>query len=327
MKTACYIFICAMSILTTSFLSVKEFPQAEITNGLIHARLYLPDFKKGYYRATRFDWSGIISDLEYNGHTYCGQWFEKYDPELHDAIMGPVEAFSPLGYDDTKSVGSFITIGVGVLYKPDESTYSPYHYYKILNPGKWKINRKQDKIEFVHTLNDSTYSYEYKKGIQLVKNKPELLLTHSLKNTGQQTIETNVYDHNFFLIDLQPTGPGFVISFPFNLTAENNAGEKNDIENIKDNQILFPRELVKKEQVYAVLKGYSDSTKDYDIKIENRKTGAGIRITGDQPISKLVFWASPTTVCPEPYIHMKINPGETFSWKITYEFYTCNRQH
>ena len=40
-----------------------EIPQAEISNGMIKARLYLPDAENGYYRATRFDWSGIISSL------------------------------------------------------------------------------------------------------------------------------------------------------------------------------------------------------------------------------------------------------------------------
>src|ERR1700760_3083047 len=87
-------------------------PQAEISNGVIHARFYLPDSVNGYYRSTRFDWSGVMSSLEYNGHSYFGQWFEKYAPLIHDAIMGPVESFSPLGY----GVGdSFTQIGVGVL--------------------------------------------------------------------------------------------------------------------------------------------------------------------------------------------------------------------
>ena len=40
-----------------------EFPQAQITNGLIRVKLYLPDPKNGYYRATRFDWSGEIASL------------------------------------------------------------------------------------------------------------------------------------------------------------------------------------------------------------------------------------------------------------------------
>jgi hypothetical protein len=52
------------------------------------------------------------------------------------------------------------------------------------------------------------------------------------------------------------------------------------------------------------------------------KTGAGVRITSDQPLSKLVFWSAPATICPEPYITIKVNPGQEYSWKIMYEFYT-----
>ena len=32
--------------------------QAEISNGQITAKIYLPDVKNGYYRSTRLDWSG-----------------------------------------------------------------------------------------------------------------------------------------------------------------------------------------------------------------------------------------------------------------------------
>src|ERR1043165_8110742 len=90
-------------------LAAAEFPQADISNGVVKAKLYLPDAQKGYYQGTRFDWSGVIPSLEYKGHNYFGQWFEKYDPKIHDAIMGPVEEFlSPpnrtgLGYDEAKT--------------------------------------------------------------------------------------------------------------------------------------------------------------------------------------------------------------------------------
>src|SRR3974390_2796609 len=49
-------------------LSGTDFPRTEITNGQLHVKLYLPDAKGGYYRATRFDWSGVIASLEYKGH-------------------------------------------------------------------------------------------------------------------------------------------------------------------------------------------------------------------------------------------------------------------
>jgi hypothetical protein len=318
-----YIIGTIFSVFLIGDKPLDQFPEAEISNGLIKARLYLPDTKDGYYRASRFDWSGVMPELEYMGHSYFGQWFEKYSPTIHDAIMGPVEDFLPVGYDEAKTGGSFLKIGIGIVIKPEESKYSIVTPYQLINPGTWKVKKKSDQVEFIHELNDKEYAYEYKKTIQLIKGKPEMVLSHSLKNTGKQAIETNVYDHNFFVMDKQNTGQSFVVTFPFNLTGE--ADGTGDFGKIQDNKIIFQKELSKNEHLfYKSLQGFGNSAKDYDIKIENHKTGAAIRITSDQPLSKLVFWSAPKTLCPEPFIQIKIRPGEIFKWKIYYQFYICD---
>jgi hypothetical protein len=131
----------AFALLMTR-LAFGQFPQAEISNSQIRAKLYLPDPQAGYYRATRFDWSGVISSLEWNGHTYFGQWFNRYDPNLHDSITGPVEEFltnaSGLGYDEAKPGDSFVKIGVGALRRPDDAPFRQFNTYEITNPGKGK---------------------------------------------------------------------------------------------------------------------------------------------------------------------------------------------
>jgi hypothetical protein len=43
---------------------------ATISNGQLKATVYLPDAHSGFYRGTRFDWSGVISSLEFKGHNY-----------------------------------------------------------------------------------------------------------------------------------------------------------------------------------------------------------------------------------------------------------------
>jgi hypothetical protein len=320
------IFILAaivLSIRGSGFGQAPEFPQAEIGNGLLHARLYLPDAEKGYYRGTRFDWSGVIPSLEYKGHSYCEQWFPEYAPTINDAIIGPVESFTPLGYKDAAPGGTFVQIGAGALTRTDGSPYSPFKYYQVLNPGVWKIKRSKTSITFRHQLNDTAYSYDYTKIVALTKGKPELVLAHSLKNTGKKTIETDVFDHNFFLIDSSSTAPGLVLKFPFTLTSEEERG-LNDRTAIEGDSIRVLRSFTGKESVYAVLHGYGDQAADYDIKLENHITGAGLRIRADRPLSRLVYWGNPRILCPEPYIHVKVQQGETFTWTIRYEFYTGN---
>ncbi len=305
-------------------IPLKRIPRTEISNGLVVSTIYLPDSKNGYYRGTRFDWSGIVASLKYNGHNYIDKWFTKYSPEIHDALMGPVEEFTPLDYGETKAGGSFLKIGVGMLYKSDDTPYTFSRLYQILNPGKWTIKKKSDQVLFIHELNDKLYSYHYEKSVQLISGKPEMLLSHILKNTGARTIETSVYDHNFLVIDKHPIGPGLTITFPFSITVKGNGiGELAEIEG---NQIVFPRVLGNGETVpFTILEGYSSSPNDYDIRIENRITGAGIRITCDQPFQKLALWACSTTACPEPFIKLKVDPGQEVTWKIKYEFYTMTK--
>jgi hypothetical protein len=316
-----YLIICVLSTFMISASQENKFPEAQISNGIITAHFYLPDINNGYYRATRFDWSGNTTSLEYKGHTYYGQWFSKYEPTIHDVVMGPVEEYGPVGYSEAKAGESFLKIGIGALLKPDDKPYNSFMLYKIQNPGKWKIRKKSDQIQFIHILKDANYAYEYKKIIRLTEGKPEMVLEHIIKNEGQRTIETSVYNHNFLMIDNEPTGPDYVVEFPFEVSGEGRGiGE---IFRFEGNQIRFLRKPVKSESMYCGdVQGFSNNLKNYNIKVENIKTGAGVRIISDESISKLVFWASPTTVCPEPYTHVKIEPGQEYSWKIYYEYYT-----
>jgi hypothetical protein len=321
-KTSHKIFY-AVSLLVINTTGLSNFPQAELSNGSIRVQVYLPNTKTGYYRGTRFDWSGVIPSIRYGDHEYCGQWFELYSPTVHDAIMGPVEAFSPLGFEEAAQGGSFVTIGVGTLLKENKGPYSPYQYHKILDAGSWSTKIKKDRVEFRQILNNPEYSYEYKKTILLNEGKPELVLLHQIKNTGRKTIETSAYDHNLFFIDRQPVGPQHVIRFTFPLVEKKEGQGMGDMTVISGNQIIVARPFSKNEQAYTLLEGYGTSSNDYHFQIENHKTGAGITIWGDHAISKLAFWACQTILCPEPYIELKINPGETIDWKITYQFYTC----
>ena len=47
----------------------------------------------------------------------------------------------------------------------------------------------------------------YKKTLKLETDQPVLIVQHELRNTGTETIETDVYNHDFFVIvSRHPTG-------------------------------------------------------------------------------------------------------------------------
>src|SRR5690242_1248406 len=187
-----------VSLIALAQAAAPSFPTAEIASPAIRATLQLPDEKAGYYRGTRFDWSGSILSLKWGSHEYFGQWFEKYDPKIHDAITGPVEEFltddAGLGYAEAKPGEVFVRIGVGAIRKPDEPAYRRFGTYDIVDPGRWTVNKGADWTEFVHELRDAAgYAYVYRKTLRLVDDT--LVLEHRLRNTGGKTIASSVYDH------------------------------------------------------------------------------------------------------------------------------------
>lgn len=312
--------VCKINLLLVPIVFILSFagpPDVEITNGILSARILMPDKDSGYYRASRFDWSGVIANLQWNGHNYFGQWFERYSSTNHDAILGPVEAFDPIGFENAKPGESFIKIGVGAVVKPNDSSYNILRPYTISNYGRWKWKAKSNQVQFIHTLKEKNYGYEYKKTVMLAHNKPQLVLSHSLKNTGKERIETKVFNHNFFVIDSQPTGPGFVVTFPFKLPSSER--QPSEFVKFEGNDLVFVKELGRRNVSFGNL--MDSATADYQFKIENRHSGAGVQISGDRPVSKLVFWAANKTLCPEPYIDIQLKPGQEVTWKITYEFY------
>lgn len=328
-------------------------PSAIISNGTVRAKLWLPDPEKGYYQGLRFDWSGSVWSLEAGGHSYFGQWFPRYDPKAHGSITGPVEDYAPLGYDTAKPGETFVKIGVGVLKKMDTE---PYHFssaYDLLDTGKWTVRTGTDFVEYKHELSDpkSGFGYIYTKTVRLTAGKQQMTIEHNLKNTGTKAIATNNYNHGFFMLDAQPTGPDISVTFPWEAKAVRSMSPAAEV---RGKQIVYLTELQPNANAVAaagggpapapaprgagrgpadpnaaptgassVIEGFSlTDPKDFDFRIENRKSGAGIHVTADRPLWRINFWSTRTTVCPEAYVEVKAEPGKEMTWRLTYDFYS-----
>ena len=322
--------------LGTALSHGADYPQATISNDQVTAKMYLPDAKEGYYRSTRFDWSGAIYSLQYKGHDFYGPWYDSVDPKVINwvhrdgkivdgpcgALEGPVDEFqTPPGWDEAKPGGTFIKIGVGVLRKT-EDTYNRYFPYEIVDSGKWTVRKHKDSSEFTQVLSDPVlgYSYIYRKIVRLVKGKPEMVIERSLKNTGRLEIKSEVYDHNFVVLDKQPPGPDFTIKFPFQI--ETPRPPNRAFVEVRGNQIVYMKQLSGEDQAAVFIQGFSDNAKDSEIVIENRKVGAGMKITGDRPLIRELLWSIRTVLAVEAYVAIDVQPGAEFTWSNTYDYYT-----
>ena len=90
---------------------------------------------------------------------------------------------------------------------------------------------------------------------------------------------------------------------------------------VQGKEIVYLKELQPKQSAFANFEGFPQ----YEVALEHGPAGAGVRVTGDKPVSKVVFWSIPTTVCPEYYVDLSAEPGAEAKWTYTYSFYPLKR--
>jgi hypothetical protein len=302
-------------------------PSAQISNGMIAAKIYLPDAQKGFYRGTRFDQAGVIGSLTFAGQNFYGPWFDRVSPEVMDyvftpegivggpdsAISGPVEEFAPVGFEEATPGGTFLKIGVGRLKKPDAKDYDHYRIYDIADAGLRSVTATQDSITFTQDVRDG---YRYIKTLRLLPGKPQLAIEHVLVNKSGKAISTTVYDHNFLI--LSPGNQDIAASFPFVITPDIKPDPA--LVRIEGKRFAYQRALTGKESVSFHIAGFGDSRKDYDIRVGNARSGAGMRITADQPLTKINVWSIHSAMAIEPYIAIDLKPGATKRWTYIYTY-------
>lgn len=326
-------------IVAALLLLAADFPQVELSNPQLHVTIALPDARSGYYRGTRFDWSGMIVSLVYRGHEYYGPWFDGVDPAVHDfadrgasvvacpstAATGPAEEFItqdnlPLGYDEAAPGGTFIKIGIGALRKPDHGKYDRFHLYSIAGGEDWSIHRAARSIKFTQRVSAAGFGYVYEKTVSLEAQQPVLRIAHTLRNTGSKPIETNVYNHNFLRIDGEAPGPDYQLTFPFALKPSSTLDSS--LAAIEGDRVVYKGSLTGEERVATPITGFDDKSADYKIRIANRKSRTGLEITGDRPLQMESLWSIRTVLAVEPFVKISVAPGAEFSWSSTYRYFS-----
>jgi hypothetical protein len=316
---------------TTPATAWDNMPSKTITNGIVSAKVYLP-VPFGFYRGTRFDHAGMVTHVTYKDQDYGKYWFIKTSPDVrnftydadglvannNNVAAGPVEEFGENGFDAAGKDGRFLKIGVGIL-KRDNDKYNRFHTYPILNEGRRTIRATANSLRFTQSIagDASGYGYVFTKTVTMVSGKPEMTITDELKNTGRRPIDTSVYNHHF--MTLSPGNDAIELQAPFALI--NTKPMPSDVVKFDGSRMRYLRPLTGEEQVASDLIGFTSAVSDNDFRVTNTKTGYGVRLRADLPMSRLLWWSVPSTLGIEPYMDIKLQPGESKRWTHTFDYY------
>lgn len=297
-----------------------EVPVARLEEGKLNALVYLPDARAGHYRGTRFDWTGMIGRLEYDGEVFWDEWNASDDPTGdHDNAVGPALEFgmkSPIGFDEAKPGEGFIKIGVGVLEKPaDGKPYMFRRKYPILateNTHDYEETDARDQILFRSSANAGPYSYRLTKRVSV--RGDTLTVWCQLDNTGTEALVTDVYNHNFFRPGARGFEPPTEVQFDRPATAASNAKTgkavtidgKITVTAAPTGSVWGPLEFpgMKTPRTFTLTKGRLKMT-----------------VTHDFEPSKYVLYGLAEFIAVEPFMDIRLAPGQRVTWSYTYRFH------
>jgi len=86
-------------------------------------------------------------------------------------------------------------------------------------------------------------------------------------------------------------------------------------------KIIYTKTLTGEDVVAAPIEGFGSGVNDHQIRTENSRLGAGMKIETDRPLSKESLWSIRTVLAMEPFVAIDIDLGHEFSWTTQYEYY------
>ena len=315
-----YVRAVSVSVALCASATAAEHPTDTIRNKHLTMVLCRPDARAGYYRGSRFDWAGIIERVEFDGHRVFGRFSDSPDPRHHDRVMGPAEEFGmdvPVGYDETAVGDWFVKIGVGHLRKRKGKRYRFSVPHEIAGPAPWDVAATPTRVSYSQELSDPRgWAYAYTKRVVLDAAAPGFAIERELKNTGWRTLESVHYNHCFFIVDDDPIGPHYETEFLCDVKL--GAGEKMTRAGAYlDGRTLKHRRPLK--TMWSIIEGPS-SPEHHGYTVRHAPSGIAMSVRGDRPLHQMRVWGNSRALCPEPFVKISVEPGDTFTWRTVFVF-------
>ena len=149
------------------------------------------------------------------------------------------------------------------------------------------------------------------------------IIKYKLKNTGENTICTDEYDHNFLAINKDLICSHYILKFPFKIKPALFGAAVNPEEKVEIGQNVITFNNTPDEQFF--FSNLSGNEKvDASWELINTKSKIGISETASFKTTKVNLWGWKHVISPELFFNIKVNPGQTIEWSRTYNVFEVN---
>jgi hypothetical protein len=272
------------------------------------------------YKGSRFDWTGNIAQICFGKNTFCTE--ETQDPDLINSsgrgLYNESGIDEPIGYDDCPVGDKFLKIGVGFLLRDSDEKYNFFKPY-IIEPAETETNIHNHSADFIsQTRLDRGYACKLSKSVVL--DGSSFSIIYSLENTGEKTITTHEYVHNFLSINRKDVNGDYVLKFPFQISENNFRAFVNPQNVIKVNMnTIIWNNIPSGDFFISHLEAPALNTTSWTL--ENCKEKCGIRESVNFQVLRINLWGTKHVISPEIFYPINLLPGKTLHWQRHYELF------
>ena len=292
----------------------------QLKNKNLELQIDLPDEN---YNASRFDWTGKITQLKFQNIplSIAERTDIVDDLALGKGFYNEFGIDNALGFEEAAIGGWFHKIGVGLLQKDtDEYRFNKAHR---IRPAKFQIQHPAPNIIMISCISDTIngYAYVLKKEIALYESG--FSIAYRLANTGEKDIRTDEYVHNFMALNNALMGPDYKLKFPFQLRPEHFKETVNSEQQVSlgSNSVGFngtPNE----QFFFSNLSGGENVEASWEL--VNHRHKIGISETGSFKTSKVNLWGWKHVISPELFFQIDVPSGGSREWSRTYKVFNID---
>lgn len=292
-----------------------------LRNGPLVVEVMEPSPPERYNRGVRFTPVAAVLGARLDGREFL------YSPVEHDTVgdhAGLAAEFDlcipdgspehlPPGYLEAKVGEGFLKIGVGVLRKQNRQ-YSLFQQCEVIEPAVTAVTWDRASARFVQTCNGvNGYAYALDAGVEVGTN--QISVAWTLRNTGTKPFTTRHYTHNFLRFGDQDVGPGYVLSFPYDVA----------VRGLESEQAQHGREIHFKARipkwVNAVVPYPADYAGPNACEVRSTVSGQWLRCETSLPGLRTDIHARAGYLSPEQFVELTLAPGERRLWTRTYSLH------
>jgi hypothetical protein len=312
-----------LGVIFLSIHPVRAEPRQDAVYTLVSGRMQVdvmnPLDPECYYRGVRFSPVATVLKVTLDGKEFL------YCPTDHDPMQQNAglamefdllqTEFGPQGFSEASDGGGFMKIGVGVLKKSGE-IYACSLPFEVLERAQTDVKWEADRAIF-RQICKGVNGYAYALDAEVSVADSVITITYKLTNSGTRAFATEQYAHNFFHFDGRATGPDYEVEFPgeFDVKIPKPVIEKHG------RKLHFIGEISPKMKAAdAFVAAKDESRKSDSVVVRNTKAGMEIHATVSMPAARVVVHAGPSYLCPEQFVKISLNPGESREWVRAYKF-------